>query len=297
MDSGIRDPLIRTLVYSHLWLALGAAAQTWWIGDVIGGTGWQAPVLAFCGTIVCYTYMRWARMDHPDLAGSPQLKWFRENKRWLFVMAATCLGAGMAIAWPNAIELIEVCWPAAIIGLLYVIPLRFTGGRTIGLRRIPMLKAFLIAFAWACTTVKLAAVYNTSSNNFFEPFDLIMQVCFFLSLAVVFDIRDLAYDLPSLRTLPRVLGVNAAKAFAVLLQLPWILFFVVLALLSMEPIEVVTPRGFLVLPMMLPAIGHLICIGYILRARPDRSEAFYALHLDGMLILIPMLGWIGSVLR
>ena len=55
MDQGIRNPVLRILVYGHVWLAVGAAVQTAWMQELLGLSGWHAPVLAFCGTIVGYT--------------------------------------------------------------------------------------------------------------------------------------------------------------------------------------------------------------------------------------------------
>jgi hypothetical protein len=294
MESGIRNPVLRLVVYGHLWLALGAAAQTWWMGRMLWMDDWRAPVLAFCGTLVCYTYMRWARMDHPELSGSAHMNWFRENKRTMLALASICAVAGAIVAWPVAGALITMFWPVALIGLLYVIPLPLTGGRTIGLRRIPALKSLLIAFVWAATTVGLPFIeLHAFEEN--AGWSFAQQFVFFLSLAITFDIRDLPYDKPSLRTLPQLIGMRASKFFAVIFQLPWVFFFLVSAVISLSPTEEVTPMGFLVIPMMLPALGHVIAAVLVARAGPGRSEAYYSVGLDGMLILIPLLGWIGSL--
>lgn len=293
MEADLRGGLPRIMVYSHAWLALGAAAQTWWMGELMGGSGWRAPTLAFCGTVIGYAYMRWARMDHPELAGSAHLKWFRENKRTMLALAIFSAVVGTIVAWPIAGELASMFWPVAVIGALYVIPWSLSKGRTIGLRRIPMLKALLIAFVWASTTVGLPFVLvNTFEESAWWFFG--QQFVFFLSLTIAFDLRDLPYDRPSLRTLPQLIGTGGSRFFAVIFQLPWVFFFVVSAIISLSPIEEGTPKGFLVFPMLLPALGHLAAAGLVVRAGPGRSEAYYSLGLDGMLILIPLLGWVGS---
>lgn len=293
MGAPITNPLLRFVVYSHLWLALGATAQTWWMGEMLWMSEWRSPVLAFCGTIVCYTYMRWSRMDHPELAGSSHLQWFRAHKRSMLVMAIATTILGVVVAWPFAVDLLRLFWPVALVVALYVVPLPLTGGSVVGLRRVPGLKAPLIAFVWAAATVGLPF---TTAHAFEENawWSFAQQFAFFFSLAIAFDLRDLPHDLRSLRTLPQLIGVRGSTFFAVVFQAPWILFFVVMAFLSLSPIEEVTPKGFMVVPMLLPALGHVVAACLIARVDPSRSEAYCSFYLDGTLILIPLLGWIGS---
>ncbi|MCC7503105.1 MAG: hypothetical protein IT229_11290, partial [Flavobacteriales bacterium] len=216
MDQGIRNPVLRILVYGHVWLALGAAAQTAWMQELLGIGGWRAPVLAFCGTIVGYTFMRWARMDHPELGTAPHLAWFRENRTPLLYFALFCLGCGTAIALPQALALFRILWPAVVITLFYVVPPGVVGGRTIGLRRVPLLKALLIAAAWSLVTIGLPmAIKGMDQVADRSGWHFAMQFTFFLSLAIAFDLRDRAIDPQGLRTIPQVLGSRIAKVLSV----------------------------------------------------------------------------------
>ena len=220
MDHGIRNPVLRILVYGHIWLALGAAAQTAWMQEFLGGEGWGALMLAFCGTIVGYTFMRWARMDHPELGTVPHLAWFRANRKPLLYFALFCLGCGSAIAWAHAELLVMFLWPAAVITLFYVMPPALVGGRTIGLRRVPLLKALLIAFVWSMVTIGLPMAMNGMDQGADRSGWLFaMQFTFFLALAITFDLRDRAIDPPGLHTIPQVMGSRSAKALAVVLLL------------------------------------------------------------------------------
>ena len=295
MGTPITNPLLRFVVYSHLWLALGAAAQVMWVQEILHESGWQAPVLAFCGTIVFYTFMRLARMEHPELGTAPHLQWFHVNRRVMIVAAAICAIAGSIIGYPFAIDLIRQLWPAGLIGLLYVVPMRLVGGRTVGLRRVPAMKSSFIAFAWALITTGLPVALNGRELfNEDGTWLFALQFSFILALVIAFDIRDLPNDPSSLRTLPQLMGANVARVFAVLFVVPWILFLLIAMVISYEPIEPGWRSPQVDLQLLFSLFGYLLTAGLVARAGPRRSEAYYTFVIDGTLILIPVLGWIGS---
>ncbi len=295
---GIRNPVLRVLVYGHVWLALGAATQTWWMQTVRSGAGWRAPALAFCGTMVLYNIMRLARMNHPELGTSVQMAWTRRNRKYLLLTAIACGLIATVLALPFVVALWCSLWPALVLAVFYVIPFGWTGGRTIGLRRVPGLKALFIAFVWACTTVKLPlAVEGLVISSDAEPLFLALQFAFFLSLAITFDIRDMYRDPRSLRTLPQMIGPRWAKVVSIILQLPWLLLFLLgLALDQQAGENTAYVPGSATMRWLLPMLGSLMTIRLIGGATSQRNDTFYSVGLDGMLILIPLLGWIGRLL-
>jgi len=296
MDQGIRNAVLRILVYGHVWLAFGAAAQTAWMQQFLGLEGWRAPVLAFCGTIVGYTFMRWARMDHPELASAPHLAWFRENKKPLLYFALFCLGCGTALALPHAVTLFRNLWPAAVITLFYVVPPELVGGRTIGLRRVPLLKALLIAAAWSLVTVGLPLALNAADRSAERAGWLFaMQFTFFLALAITFDLRDRALDPRALRTIPQVIGPSVAKVVSVALLLHPMSVFLLMAYLSRamdEPGIKPTLAG----DDLFAAAGYLVTVVVIVRSGPQRGPLYHDLLVDGMLLLVPLLWWLGTLI-
>ncbi len=296
MDQGIRNPVLRILVYGHVWLALGAAAQTAWMQELLGLAGWRAPVLAFCGTIVGYTFMRWARMDHPELGTAPHLAWFRANRKLLLYFGLFCLGCGTAIALPLALALFRILWPAAVITLFYVVPPGLVGGRTIGLRRVPVLKALFIAAAWALITVGLPLALNELDLSTDRAGWLFaMQFAFFLALAIAFDLRDSALDPRALRTIPQLLGPAMAKVVSVALLLYPLSVFLLMAYLSRaldEPGIIPTFTG----EDLFAAAGYLVTAVVIVRSGPRRGPLYHDLLVDGMLVLVPLLYGLGTLL-
>ena len=294
MVQGIRNPVLRILVYGHVWLALGAAVQTAWMQELLDLAGWRAPLLAFCGTIVGYTFMRWARMDHPELGGAPHLAWFRANKKPLLYFALFCLGCGTALALPHALALFRLLWPAALVTLLYVVPPSLIGGRNLGLRGVPLLKALLIAGAWSLVTVGMpVAIEGAQESDGRAGWLLALQFTFFLALAIVFDLRDSTPDPRTLRTIPQVLGPRLAKALAALLLLYPLSVHLLLAYLARamdEPGITPTPAW----EDLLGALGYLVTLVLVVRSRPDRGPLYHDLLVDGVLVLVPMLWWLGT---
>ena len=291
---GIRHPLLRVLVYGHVWLALGAAAQVWWMQTMMMVNERRAPLLAFCGTFVFYAFMRMARMDHPGPGASPHLRWCRRHKRAMLVSAALLSIAAAILVWSVRMEVLRLLWPAASIALFYVIPMRFTGGRALGLRHVPGVKAFLIAFVWASTSQGLASAFVPGDLDrvvWLVPW--LLQFASFLSLAIVFDLRDLPHDPLPLRTIPQVLGARASKWIAVMLQLPWLLFLVAAMVIDTGSGE---GSGVYHLRLLMPSLGIALTMLLIMRSSAQRSEAYYLLGIDGMLILVPLLGWVGRLL-
>ncbi len=296
MDQGIRSPVLRILVYGHVWLALGAAAQAAWMQEFLGGEGWRAPVLAFCGTIVGYTFMRWARMDHPELGTSPHLAWFRENGKPLLYFALFCLGCGTAIALPHALALFRILWPAAVVTLFYVVPPVLVGGRTLGLRRVPFLKALLIAFVWSMVTIGLPMAMNGMDQGAERSGWLFaLQFTFFLSLTISFDLRDRAIDPQGLRTIPQVMGARIAKLLSVVLLLYPLSVFLLMAYLSHALDEPGATPTF-AWEELLAAAGYLMTIFVVVRSGPHRGPLHHDLLVDGMLVLMPLLWWLGTLI-
>jgi hypothetical protein len=252
--------------------------------------------LAFCGTIVGYTFMRWARMDHPELGGAPHLAWFRANKKPLLYFALFCLGCGTALALPHALALFRLLWPAAFVTLFYVVPPRLVGGRTTGLRWVPLLKALLIAAAWSLVTIGLPLAMNGMDQRAERSGSLLaLQFTFFLPLAITFDLRDQVSDPHDLRTIPQVMGPRSAKALAVVLLLYPVSVLLLLAYLARamdEPGITPTPAW----EDLLGALGYLVTLVLVVRSRPDRGPLYHDLLVDGVLVLVPMLWWLGTLL-
>ena len=220
MSRTLRHPVLQWLVYGHLWLALGIAAQVWWIGQFLTDAPefWRYILAAGCGTVAAYSLMRWVRSRNPHLIASEHLQWVRERRMTVLVLSVVCCLAAAVLCWPLQWHIIRWLVPAGFVAVLYVSPFSGKDGQAIGLRQVPGLKVLLIAFVCVSITVAVPMAYDEVGHNTTE---IVLMMCMrlplFMAITIAFDIRDTAFDPPSLRTIPQLLGVRGAKAIAILL--------------------------------------------------------------------------------
>lgn len=107
-----------------------------------------------------------------------------------------------------------------IITAFYALPF----GVNIGLRYVPTIKVFMVALCWA--TLATFNLYNLTTVHF--ALIASKSVLWILTMIVPLEIHDLNRDVPSLKTLPQVLGVRRVKMLSYVL----ILSSVVLAFMT-----------------------------------------------------------------
>lgn len=278
----IGNPVLRFVVHAHAVLAIGAAAQVRWIGDEwFGAEDWREPAAAFIGTFACYSLLRLSRSDEEALRHVPVFAWYRANRQAMAIAAAA--GALLALvalggaAWTAVSRL----WPVILPALLYVLPFRGADGGSLGLRRIPALKSFLVAWVWAAGTVLLAA----DALGAMAWLLIAVFFCFYLAIAIAFDARDSTVDPPGLCTLPQLLGPKLAKALALLLLMPLAGMLIVQHALR--------EAGECDAAQLLPLLGLGMAAVLIARASPQRGWLHWLL-LDACIALLPLLAWLGD---
>ena len=137
------------------------------------------------------------------------------------------------------------------------------------LREIPLLKGLLIAGVWTAVTVGLPALLHAPPPAVALAKLAAQRFCLVAALALVFDLRDLSRDRAAgLRTVPVLLGTAGAKVLAL-----WLL----VAALAFGLWRGTAP-GMLAL-VVAPAAA------VVLAARETRSEYFFALLADGVLLV------------
>lgn len=109
----------------------------------------------------------------------------------------------------------------AVISIGYTIPILYRARQARPLRKVPLLKVFLIAYVWAAVTVFFPLmdagieIWNEQALLLFAR-----RFLFILALALLFDIRDYTYDqTTSILTVPGLIGVQKTKKLSLALLL------------------------------------------------------------------------------
>jgi hypothetical protein len=285
MTGTARHPLLQWLVYGHLWLALAAAVQVWYIGLFLQ----EAPDLdrymlaVALGTFAGYGAMRWMRSRAPALAGAAPMMWVKDRGGpFMWMIAATCVMA-LLLLWPLLPRVLPWLLPAALMAALYVTPFSARNGIGIGLRNVPVVKFLVVAVAWTLVVVAGPMACDLADHS---RISILLAMCMrlplFMSLAIAFDIRDAASDHPGLRTLPQLFGVRGARLLSLLLMVVAAVY------------EHLFLRGLdYHVASWTVLVAYAFALFLIGRARSDSGVAYYGILLDGTLILIPLCTVIG----
>lgn len=293
MDAGLRNPLLRVLIYGHVWLACGAAAQTWWVTSPLSGNdqAWRPIIAVGCGVFAAYGLLRWSRARLPaGRGGDPVMAWHAARRPGMLRLSLAAGAAASGFLW-TAPSL--VWWVVSLMVLpwmLYLVPIR-VGAMDIGLRQVPALKLVVIVWCWLLATVALPLAFLAPDHFWMGLLGHgLVQGPLITGIALLFDLRDHAHDAPSMRTIPQVIGPRWTRMLAMVLFLHAAIILVSRGLLSyMSHVEGDVPWS-----EVLAGAGLAFGAVLALRAGPVRSLAFYAFGVDGLLVLVPALAWLGD---
>ena len=109
-------------------------------------------------------------------------------------------------------KILSTSFLLGVLTILYSIPFM----KSKSLRTLPGVKIFIVALVWAGVTVLFPWFTGEEqlAGEVWLPF--VQRILWVVVLTLPFEIRDLAYDLPALGTIPQKLGVRKAKLLGVL---------------------------------------------------------------------------------
>ncbi|PPK85700.1 hypothetical protein CLV84_2603 [Neolewinella xylanilytica] len=264
----MRNPVLNWLFYGHVWIALAAAALCWQSTYLDTGdrTVHAAHYFVFAATLGVYTLHR--LLSFQRAGGQP------DGRRYRVVAshpeASLIVGCGGLLLALTAVWYLPLSrfWPvvfAVPFTYFYLIPLYPGGPR---LRDFPYLKGVWVAFAWTLMTQVFPILPDHLSA------ETLLRFCFTLSVALLFDTRDVALD--------RRQGVKTLAANHPRLNRRLALGLLLLcALVSLMVYPAPIGRRL--------AIAYGIGIGVGAFTGPDRGEDYYAVAVNGLLLLPPLI--------
>lgn len=224
----------------------------------------------FFGTIVEYGFIKYASLAKHYL--------FVKQKYLKLIQLFNFSCVLIAMYYVSQLNLKTVFVAAALIlvAFLYVVPSMTTKKN---LRNLKGIKAFVVSLTWSVSTVLLPLLNNQVPITDAVLIDLVQRFLFILALMLPFEIRDLKFDEPDLRTIPQVLGINGSLFLGVIL----LVFFVVFGLLRPElnTNSLYVEWGI--------ALLLLLALGF---TKENQSRYYASFFVEG----IPIVWWIGLLL-
>ena len=156
----------------------------------------------FFGTIVCYNFIKYGvEAEKYIMVANP----YHKNIQFVSFVAG-------ALALYHACFFNVHIWYAlallVFLIVLYALPLLPSAKN---LRSWGGLKIFIVSIVWAVSTVALPFFLMEKSVSWDVRIEIFQRFIFVLILLIPFEIRDLKYDVPELKTLPQRYGVTKTK--------------------------------------------------------------------------------------
>lgn len=269
------------LLFSNLFIAFCAVAQglvTYYLLKLPP----DRAVLAFLffSTLLIYNLsMLLTKPEQPQKSPFKRVRWIFSHHRLIISIAliATLCVIPIALIYLSFQAKLLMAF-VGIIALAYNIPFLSVNQKKIGLRNLPGIKLFLIAFVWSVSCVLLPTVELENkfgiSVSLSETLLLVAKRFLFIcAITIPFDIRDLFQDkLYELKTIPVILGEKKAWVFCQALLGVYLLLLILFT-------KTITP-DVIGLTLTLAITGWLI-----FKSNLKKNEYYYFFFLDGTMIL------------
>ncbi len=212
------NKIIEFLVKSNIFLAVWASLISMSFAPYAKTTFlWGALVYLLVFTL--YTTHRLIKWNFVQLDNEWQ-DWYSATRRVLIPLVivhflGTCY---MLFFW------LQVKWSSTLIIILLLTLWYLIPNSLLSLRRIPFLKAIIVALVW--TYVLILLPHQQLEKYPSEWFWRLGFFFYFLHLAILSDIKDINLDPIEWKTIPSVLGIRTAKWVSLVFALLAFSFFV-----------------------------------------------------------------------
>ncbi len=210
-------------IFSNIHVALAGFSMTKITLINFGIADNITPLFVAFSILISYNFIRFYDIK------KNRLNWFKDwffmnLKAILLIMILSVLGLITILFFDDFNQKsLLVLFPFAFMTFFYAIPLIKIGKLEVSFRNFPMIKIFSIAIAWAGVSVFFPLYesnYQFTSAVYLEFFQ---RIFILLVITIPFDIRDVAIDSNSLKTLPQILGISSSKILGILLLFGFVL--------------------------------------------------------------------------
>lgn len=254
----------KLIIQTNIWVAICFTALFIFFQLNLYEAVYSVWGIAFFGTLAIYNFTRISTVEE-----------FKNPKNlWqVFLSILGCIGAIICVML-RGFEVKTFLFLAVLGFISFCYSLPFKG---LGLRAIPFLKLFLIAFVWAGSSIGLLLVVH---HSLLQHYALFASVFFFVvGITIPFDIRDYPTDSKELKTIPQLIGIQNSKYLAISsLILSGFLFGI--------DVEILSHFG---ISWMLTLI---ISIVLILFSSTKRNNFYYSFWMEGCSLLPLLFYWL-----
>lgn len=188
------------LIQTNIWVAFAVTCLMAFLQLSFASPDFSVLGILFFGTISMYHLLKSNRFI--DLKS-------KQHRVQLFWILLGGLGAMICVYFSHLTHRTLIYFLSlSILSLAYSLPFS-----KIGLRAIPFLKLFLIAFVWTACTVGWLIVTQKSSHSLYFIVPSIFT--FIVGITIPFDIRDQKIDDQTLNTIPQMIGTKSSLIIAI----------------------------------------------------------------------------------
>ncbi len=217
----------------------------------------------FFGSISCYNFVKYG------VEAEKYLKLTNQYHKSIQYFSVACLLPAAYFAFSLHRETWIGIAVLVILTGLYAIPIL---PKSKNLRSWGGIKIFLVAAVWAGATVILPILEASKMLRLDIWIETIQRMLMVLVLLIPFEIRDLKYDAPSLKTFPQRFGVSNTRTFGLFLVA--VFFLLTFFKDTLSPMEI---KGKGLLTAML--------IGTLLITKRNQSKYFASFWVESIPIL------------
>lgn len=229
----------------------------------------------FFSSLFCYNFLRIIRFSYFFNQKEHGVKSMSKVNQYITIISLV-----FTIYFSRTItsDSIAILLPAILLTLLY--PIKLSIFRySISLRELPTFKLFIIAFVWSVVTVLLVANEHHILLSCEVLVLFLSRFFFVVAITIPFDIRDVKYDLPDMKTIPQRFGIDRAKMIS--------LFFLAL-------FEILTIVHFIFFDFHFSLlIGLLLCSmlsGFLIyKTEANSSDFHFSFWIEGLSLLMLIL--------